>query len=391
VRALLVMILNVAALVLSCSAFVYGLPAMGKQVVQKLLLVFFVLIGISMGLFFSAEIMDNQAADFDKKASGVFDIMKGQRASYGHMHHPEVAPMGSDVYPICSMHWGKSHSHERGKGLTALDMSLFASHIYQQKGETIMNSLRSDLAGTPFEDIELEEIKDPAMVGRWAVFKMPSMKIRVMAIRGTQTKKDAIADASMLADVFMLQTFNNIFPIFSIIPKSRIRGFVGFFSVHRLLGVTPLWNNITESARIWQSKSKEDGYELVLTGHSLGGILAGIAAAKVGVQALTFSPPGEYYDMSRFGASEDQFERNVFTVNPHKDVVPQVDKQAGTVQRIECTASAFHCHSLERTAGALYYNCGDPRGRNMTSNLLTFGWVPNFNGRTPLGGGRREV
>lgn len=152
-----------------------------------------------------------------------------------------------------------------------------------------------------------------------------------------------------------------------------------------------------------------DHFHHVFTGHSLGGGLAQVIAARLGAEALVFSPPGVGYSARRFGIhrGEDYFalnktrdwfalparatpevisgnyirayhhkdfgievaEHKLVVVKPHSDVVPKVDLQVGLVQEIECRikrgefGGAVDCHSMQKTACELWRSCDDIAGK----------------------------
>jgi pimeloyl-ACP methyl ester carboxylesterase len=159
----------------------------------------------------------------------------------------------------------------------------------------------------------------------------------------------------------------------------------------------------------------------VVTGHSLGGGVAQVMATRHRLPAVVFSSPGISYVSQRFHvynavqeaslkerlkahfqqiyrrfSHAKQVEikatpvakntlpadfhgdysltgiqdalRQVITVAPQGDVVPQVDMAVGSVQRISCRdprsaafGSAARCHRLEQTTCEIWRVCGDTR------------------------------
>jgi len=110
--------------------------------------------------------------------------------------------------------------------------------------------------------------------------------------------------------------------------------------------------------------SEAKGYDVMVTGHSLGGLLATIAAAKCNVPVVTFSAPGQLYNARRLGIDKNKVAASVVNVNADGDIVPYADSQLGMAQNIRCSATnALACH-MPRVIGCdLYRACGDPRGR----------------------------
>ncbi|CAE8733366.1 unnamed protein product, partial [Polarella glacialis] len=75
-----------------------------------------------------------------------------------------------------------------------------------------------------------------------------------------------------------------------------------------------------------------------ITGHSLGGGLAKLVAAKVGLQAVTFMAPGlSTTSYVVFGEHmQKQLRHTSLTVMPDNDIVSRMDKQAGGVIQTDC-------------------------------------------------------
>lgn len=120
-----------------------------------------------------------------------------------------------------------------------------------------------------------------------------------------------------------------------------------------------------------RAAARHPNHSIVLTGHSLGGGIAQIAASQLNLPALVWSAPGVMYSASKFNISAQNSRRNVWVVMPDNDVVPRVDLQAGNVERIMCRTKngdqelPQSCHSLFKTTCEVFRLCGD--GRNFTA------------------------
>eukprot|EP00928_Gymnodinium_smaydae_P012156 TRINITY_DN1441_c0_g1_i3.p1 TRINITY_DN1441_c0_g1~~TRINITY_DN1441_c0_g1_i3.p1 ORF type:complete len:609 (-),score=73.16 TRINITY_DN1441_c0_g1_i3:256-2082(-) len=276
----------------------------------------------------------------------------------------QKAPDGSE-YPLCRMQFGK-HDVSEEKRLTPLDVLAFARAAYAKTEQGVKHHIWNATHGTALEDgVVLEELEDPQTVGRWAIIKIPASKTRVLAVRGTVTTADAMADADLWAGVHLVQSFNKIVPILETIPTKLTKKLVSSTSMRSMLGEPRIWTRLLAAAERAKRKSDEENYAFVVTGHSLGGGLAQIVGASLHAQTLVFSPVGVKYSTDRFGIDEEDVSRYVTVVQPRKDPVPRIDKQPGFVQLISCKHSAFVCHGLVITAGELHATCGDTRGRIM--------------------------
>jgi putative lipase involved disintegration of autophagic bodies len=111
--------------------------------------------------------------------------------------------------------------------------------------------------------------------------------------------------------------------------------------------------------------------EVVLTGHSLGGGLAKIAAIRSQHVAVTFQSPGIHLSRIKFGIDVDaDFGPHLVTVVTLGDVVHTIDVQRGTTQETTCNAQPWDCHSSVLVYQLLVQSCGDPQRRNITLNSL---------------------
>ncbi|CAE8586874.1 unnamed protein product [Polarella glacialis] len=293
--------------------------------------------------------------------NGGSDHLIFKPSGQGSHYHP--IPLNGQ-YPVCLTRWSNSLSPNQQPEtmLSALDLGVFAAASYS-RGPNVMDIVSNATAGTPFADFSIEESADDAISGSWIVFGSNATKMRVIAVRGTQVGVDLVGDVSLFATIALLQFANHVFPLLTIMSVNTVRRVIATFELERWTGEPRLWDPLVNTTRAWKDASEATGYQLVLTGHSLGGVLAAIVAARLQVPAMTFSPPGEFYSLDRFGALDDKVQHTLVSVQPAHDLVPTVDVQAGFNQHIGCHASALDCHSIQRTLCELYHGCGDPRGR----------------------------
>jgi len=266
-------------------------------------------------------------------------------------------------YPLCAHRFGNLEMGER-KQLTALDISIFAYAVYYNQKSNVMQIVESGTNGTDLEGVQLEYLEDTKTVGRWGVFAVPAAKTRIVAIRGTYTFDDAMADAHLWAAIKVMQDLDYVAPVMHFLPPRVIQEMNADLSLRKILGEPQIWARLDEAVKDARRTSSAQGWSTIVTGHSLGGGLAQIVGSRGMVQTLTWSPVGVLYSLKRFKMLKSMVYASVVNVEPDKDIVPRIDEQIGVTQRISCKASFIECHKLARSICEVYRSCGDPRMRS---------------------------
>lgn len=108
-----------------------------------------------------------------------------------------------------------------------------------------------------------------------------------------------------------------------------------------------------------------------MTGHSLGGGLAGIVGAKLKLPSVAFSPPGLKFSRLKHGLRLRDLAHTT-VVAPIRDPVPLVDKHTGLVQHTGCNeSSALLCHLPQLMVCDLLQRCGDAGNRRLRGCTFT--------------------
>lgn len=330
-------------------------------------------LAIIMSLTTRTRVMKNEYADTKEVQSAIEPPKPGLGNIFtppppGTVFNSSMISLSGHKYPVCDFRWG--HMVPRSKRLTVLDLNVFAAASYYDDPEDIMSVVLNATEGTDIAGgIFLEDVERYTEVGRWVVFNIPQAKTRVFSIRGTKYFNDAMADAHMWATIKILQVFNRILPILNLFPTGWFQWYIAFVDLDEWLGNAQVWDAALAAARDVHKRSLADGYDVVVTGHSLGGGMAQIIGADVGVPTLTWSAVGVLYSLDRFRITQDEVIRNVVNIKPMRDVIPQIDIQPGFTQTIDCNSGTIiSCHSVRKSGCEIYKDCGDARGRDISAN-----------------------
>jgi len=334
---------------------------------------------VVLGFFLCVAICLEMGTAFHFQAGSVYPLMYHGDGPEGiDVVLPGLLPSNgtkSSPYAACGMSWGSPDGP-----LSVLDLAALAMFAYEPDCMRIPDLLKSSFgkgAGSP----RMEVCMPYESLPRWVSFYFPPRKrggegTRVFSVKGTSTWRDIYVDTNLFATIQVLQALSKVVPILSLLPVPLIQGIVG-----PIRGAeTHIWEDLASAIESRQDEAAQRGRgtdKVVLTGHSLGGAIAQIVAARLQLPALLFSAPGVTYSARRFDLKSD-WVRHVTVVVPDNDFVPLVDVQAGVVQRLACLdregkgASARVCHSLRKTACELWRACGDAAGRDFTSACLEY-------------------
>jgi hypothetical protein len=287
-------------------------------------------------------------------------------------------------YPVCGLSLGP---------FNVLDLSFFSDSPYQireGKPERIYQQFEvwfgNDTWDTMFDKDSIHfRTRKPAF---YNVHTLPEIgNYSIVGVRGTYTTADIMQDIGLFSNVGVLQAFSYVVPLTAVLPLGFIRDWI--YASSLLDGMVapgirshfdrPVFEYLKSSNQISGEYNEEhsehfDDETLILAGHSLGGALASIVAAKIAdlkdnkiVWSFGVSNPGIVMSSSAFGVSVEAIEKTSISVYPRRDPIAKGDLHAGIQQLVMCDATAaIACHSGTRTMCELYSVCGRNSARNQT-------------------------
>jgi len=301
------------------------------------------------------------ALGYGANLSDNMNSLKGDNVSPVALHATHL-DRRDRAYPICGTTWGIANMTDADR-FNILDLAMLARASYATQDMTAF-TLGAMFNGTSLEEFELVENQPDDHLSRSIVVDFPKQQVRAITFRGTVTEEDFYADLQLYASIALLQLVGNIFPVIRTTPSSIMEHLIGKSLADALFGDKQF---ISERLMRVQRNKKEanaKGYQTLIMGHSLGGAIAGFAAAKFGVKGIGFSAPGLHFQLERESIKDDELQYVFTNIDPGNDLVPKIDEQRGMIERIKCELSRPSCHSLVRTTCELWSKCGDPRGRD---------------------------
>mmetsp|Transcript_8939 Transcript_8939/g.13795 ORF Transcript_8939/g.13795 Transcript_8939/m.13795 type:complete len:302 (+) Transcript_8939:1-906(+) len=276
-------------------------------------------------------------------------------------------------YPICNVKFA-------GDYLNVLDLVyLTVASYYSDKAHVrhlfdiwfANESTPLNDSGWLFNEMHISPVRP-------SFFHVPhSNGLDLVSVRGTYEMSDVLQDISLYTQVATLQTFSWVLPLTTILPVTFIRDFVRYSAIPEGM-IDPTLRErydqpIYDYVRTNMSEALKNDKTVLILGHSLGGGIAEIVAAKFADQGYSnvysfgLSSPGTVYSSSKFGFSVEALDKTSISVLPRRDPVSAVDVHGGVAQVIECSAGEMiMCHLAARSFCELFQECGQAMARNVS-------------------------
>ena len=124
--------------------------------------------------------------------------------------------------------------------------------------------------------------------------------MRVMIIRGTHTYSELLYDLNLFAFIELLNFFDIVTPVIGLLPDDLIQSLVKWADLRRFFNSKDMMSEVLSLADYYNNISLKNQDEFIIIGHSLGGVLAGMISAKLGISGVAISAPDTLHILKSF-------------------------------------------------------------------------------------------
>jgi hypothetical protein len=181
------------------------------------------------------------------------------------------------------------------EGLNIREYAQFAQLAYQRDPiEALSNSTLSRF-------VLGNSDQNPEYLSTFQEFVSKTSNLTILSIRGTKSLNDAFYDMYVFSAPLLLESSSYFGTLVNIWPTpvvAKVVSFINNIGKAKGLGLSYA-DSVVERVKLLNSQ----GRKVVVVGHSLGGAMAGIVSAKLGISAVGFSSPGLGYQSDLYDFS----------------------------------------------------------------------------------------
>jgi hypothetical protein len=255
----------------------------------------------------------------------------------------------NNVRSVCRQTWPG--------GLAASDLALFNRLSYHNNEAVVRDSLAVVLP--TFNLTATIAPREPVAMMR--VYRDNVSEVTVFSVVPRDDFMGAMAGVTMWAEGIGLQ------PYTSFLPDNWTTAIVtglSFVTSQFPLQYKQVLEGLKEEVRREVARSR-DPSRIVLTGHSLGGGIASIIGAQLGVATVAFGSPGLIVSKGKFDVTEWNYLKYVTVINSQAASLSSVDSHGSALQKIDCPYDLLKCSRPETDFCLLQAMCGTNANRSL--------------------------
>jgi hypothetical protein len=257
---------------------------------------------------------------------------------------------------------------------------------------------------------DLPDAEDRATLSEWSKhidrsvsatfhhFRSPSRGASVIAIRGTEPgfARDALQNVLIFSEVFLFQAISVIVPGAGLLPESMVKDLIRvgsmidvavldfdqrrnrhhyYHAVEAYIGAFTQLQAVKAAGKKRRERGTLSIEDIIITGHSLGGVVAQIVGSRLRTPAVAFSAPGIALLERKFSIDPHAIDAYITNVVASNDFLATIGKLGGNVNHIQCEhRRAEVCHSAELQTIRLWTMC--PQYRQVTAINGSYSILP---------------
>ncbi|ELP86939.1 hypothetical protein EIN_315780 [Entamoeba invadens IP1] len=168
----------------------------------------------------------------------------------------------------------------------------------------------------------------------------------VVSFRGTYSLDDCVHDLQLFVESIIPSLSTTIFPMFTDQVLSWISYALSYFGSRAFPRGSLYLIDIAKDVVVKLQKEVGPQTKVVLAGHSLGGGIANIVGALVGLNSFGVSPPGIFYGRKSLGLTKQELTVTSRGIIPERDPVANSGENGGLIMRIPCYKDKVSCHDI---------------------------------------------
>mmetsp|Transcript_49569 Transcript_49569/g.153022 ORF Transcript_49569/g.153022 Transcript_49569/m.153022 type:complete len:1131 (-) Transcript_49569:95-3487(-) len=260
------------------------------------------------------------------------------------------APRAELPHPVCLQSWGTRAP------FVASDLALL-NRLSYHRNETVARASLATLFPT-MSLVESSAFDERMVVLR--VYRDKEAGVVVASLVPDIERIGAIAGVTMWAEGIGLQPYASVLPTNWTSAIVDSLSFITSQFEHRYKAVLSQLEGKMEALGATNGTAR-----VILTGHSLGGGIASIIGARMGIATVAFDAPGLLISRNKFDLTEWSYLKFVTVINTQGTSFGSVDRHGPTLQTVACPFDLLRCSQPDTAFCLLRSICGSTGNRTL--------------------------